>query len=144
MWQCTTGRNDLSLAMSSIAKFICRILKELNTSDRDTSGRSAKDVTKVTFEFQTSRSKVSSFLSTEQSRHEVVYNQQEEAVNGRLYVVQEQSKLADRFKSVTNSRLFMSQPMAETVNQGVLLMTRVIYARLKHAARKPDHFWHYK
>ena len=76
---------------------------------------------KVTFEFQTSRSKVSSFLSPEQSRHEAVYNQQEEAVNGHLYVVQAQSKLADGFKSVTNSRVFMSQPMVVTVKQpGVL------------------------
>ena len=118
-----------------------RILKELNISYAVTSGRSVKDVAKVTFEFQTSRSKVPSFLSTEQSRHEAVYNQQEEAVNGHLYVVQEQSKLADGPKSVTNSRVFMSQPMAVTVKQqGVLLMTRAIYVRFIHAARKPNHF----
>ena len=80
-------------------------------------------------------------LSTAQSRHEAVYNQQEEAVNGHLYVVQEQSKLADGSKSVTNSLVFMSQPMAVTVKQqGVLLVTRAIYVRFIHAARKPNHF----
>ena len=93
----------------------------------------------MTFEFQTSRSKVPSFLSTEQSRHEAVYNQQEEAVNGHLYVVQEQSKLADGSKSVTNSRVFMSQPMAVTVKQQAKSFTtatngHVFFCILSHAA----------
>ena len=137
---CTIGRNDLYIELKTL-QYLFRILKELNISYAVTSGRSVKDVAKVTFEFQTSRSKVPSFLSTEQSRHEAVYNQQEEAVNGHLYVVQGQSKLADGSKSVTNSRVFMSQPMAVTVKQqGVLLMTRAIYVWFIHAARKPNHF----